>query len=107
MLTLALRTQDLLPQNLKLTLTLPMLFFPTLTLPMLLLPLTLPTLAQKGNGARDQDLLEAQPPAQLEAATTAREDRGCRGCSRAEGGLRPQRGDGHGRLTLTVTRLRP
>ena len=73
------------------------------TLPML--PPPLRTLNHKGNGACHQDVLEAQPPAQFEAATAAREDRGRRGCCRAEGGLRSQRGDGHGRLTLTLARL--
>lgn len=72
---------------------------------MLPLPLLTSTPPPKGNGVCDQDLLEAQPPAQLQAATTAREDRGRGGCCRAEGGLRPERGDGHGRLTLTLAQL--
>lgn len=81
---------------------------PPLTLPPPMLMLTIPSTATaadanaKGNGARDQDLLETQPPAQLEAAPTAREDRGRRGCCRAESSLCSQRSDGHGRLALTI-----
>lgn len=64
-------------------------------------PVTTMLSCPSGNGARDQNILAAEPPAQLSTPTAARDGSGCGGGGGATSGVRSSRGHYHGRPILT------